>query len=57
MNAKLILAAVSLSLFAAALQPVLAGPRAAATSHQAPIKESVGIAPIRGDLHVFLKSF
>jgi hypothetical protein len=57
MNPKIILAAVSFSLALAALQPVLAGPRIGATNKQAEIERPAGIAPIRGDLHVFLKAF
>jgi hypothetical protein len=57
MNAKIILAAVSFSLALATLQPVLAGPKAGATNKQTEIERPAGIAPIRGDLHVFLKAF
>lgn len=57
MIAKIILAVVSLSIAVATLQPVLAGPKASATGKQTVVSERVGVAPIRGDLHVYLKAF
>ncbi len=57
MNAKIILGAMTLSLALAALQPVLAGPKVNPTNQQIETEKPVGISPIRGDLHVYLRSF
>jgi hypothetical protein len=57
MNAKILLSAVLFALAFAAVHPVLAGPKAHAFEKQNAIKQPVGLPPIRGDVHVYLKSF
>jgi hypothetical protein len=57
MKTKLILSAVLFAVAFAAVDPVVAGPKPHATSNQPPLGAPASPAPIRADLHLFLKAF
>jgi hypothetical protein len=58
MKTKIILSAVLVAVAFAAIHPVLAGPKPShTTGNQAPLSAPASPAPIRGDLHLFLKAF
>ena len=57
MKTKIVLSATLFAVVFAVVQPVLAGPKPHATRQQTEIRQPVDAAPIRGDLHLFLKAF
>jgi hypothetical protein len=58
MKTKIILSAVLFAVAFTAVHPVVAGPKPShATSSQPPLSAPASPAPIRADLHLFLKAF